>query len=84
MDGFPAICLVGFDDMADPRGRKTIAHRHDPVGRNAVQDRLVRVDRPGWVVVEDRRSLGVLQARHRVMGDVTHVHELLLARGEED
>src|SRR5260370_1035151 len=30
------------------------------------------------------RALGVLQARHRVMGDVTHMHELLLARGEQD
>ena len=84
MDGLPAICLVVFDDVADRRERKMIAHRHDPVGRDAVQDRLARVDRLRGVVVEDRRSLEVLQARHRVMGDVAHMHELLLARGEQD
>ena len=61
-----------------------IAHHHDPIGRDAVQNGLARLDRLRGLVVEDRRPVGVLQARHRVMGDVTHMHELLLARGEQD
>src|SRR6202023_2678567 len=32
----------------------------------------------------DGRPVGVLQTRHRVMGDITHMDELLLARGEQD
>ena len=61
-----------------------IAHRHDPIGRDAVQNGLARLDRLHGIVVEDRRPVRVLQARHRVMGDVTHMHELFLVRGEQD
>jgi len=61
-----------------------IAHHHDPIGRDAVQNGLARLDCLGGLVVEDGRPVGVLQARHRVMGDVAHMHELLLARGEQD
>ena len=60
---------VVSDDMSDRQERKMIAHRHNSVGRDAVQDTLTGVDRLGGVVVEDRRPLGVLQACHRTMGD---------------
>ena len=61
-----------------------IAHHHDPIGRDAVENGLARLDRLRGVVVEDGRPIGVLQARHRVMRDVTHMHELLRAGGEQD
>src|SRR5258708_8152145 len=79
---FPVICRAVSDDVSNSRERKMISHRHYPIGRDAVQNGPARLDRLRGIVVEDRRPVGVLQARHRVMGDVTHMHELLLARGE--
>jgi hypothetical protein len=67
------------DDMSNSRERKMITHYLDPIGRDAAQNGLARLDRLRAIVVEDGRPVGVLQARHRVMGDVTHMHEL---RGE--
>src|SRR5258708_18109524 len=70
--------------MSDSRERKMIAHYLDPIGRNTAQNGLARLDRLRGIVVEDGRPIGVLQARHRVMGNITHMHELLVARGEQD
>src|SRR5258707_10306033 len=84
LGSFPVICRAVPDDMSNSRERKMIAQRHDPIGRDTVQDGLARLDRLGGLVVEDWRPVGVLQARHWVMGDVSHMHELLLARGEQD
>jgi hypothetical protein len=55
-----------------------IAHHHDPIDSDAVQNDLARPDRRGGIVVEDGCPVRALQACHRIMGDVTHVHELLL------
>src|SRR5580704_2611886 len=82
LGSFPVICSVAADDMSDSRERKMKAHHHEPISRNAVQNGLARLDRLRGLVVEDRRPVGMLEARHRVMGDVAHMHELLLARGE--
>src|SRR6266404_5235969 len=82
--GFPVVCRVVSDDMSNSRERKMIAHHHDLIGGDAVQNGLARLDRLRGIVVEDGRPFGVLQTRHRVMGDVTHMDELLLARGEQD
>src|ERR1700738_2264954 len=84
LDGFPVVCRVVSDDMSNSRERKMIAHHHDPIGRDAVQNGLARLDRLRGLVVEHRRPVGMLEAGHRIMGDVAHMHELLLARGEED
>src|SRR5580658_6900915 len=84
LGSFPVICRVAADDMSDSRERKMKAHHHEPISRNTVQDGLARLDRLRGVVVEDGRPVGALQARHRVMGDVTHMHELFVARGEQD
>jgi hypothetical protein len=84
LGGLPTICLVVSDNMSNGWERKVVTHGHHPIGRNAVQDRLTRVDRPRGIIIEDRRPLGVLQARHRIMGDVAHMHELLLAGGKQD
>src|SRR5580698_6645680 len=84
LGGFPAICRVVPDDMSNGREWKMKAHHHEPISRNTVQDGLARLDRLRGIVVEDGRPLGALQARHRVMGDVTHMHELFVARGEQD
>jgi len=45
------------------------AHHHDPIDRNAVQDGLARLDRLRGLVVEDRRPVGVLQARNAGMNN---------------
>jgi hypothetical protein len=37
---FPVVCRVISDDMSNCRERKMIAHHHDPVGRDAVQNGL--------------------------------------------
>jgi hypothetical protein len=50
-----------------------IGHRHDAIGRDAVQNGLARLDRLRGIEVEDRRPIRVLQAGHRVVGDVTHI-----------
>jgi NAD(P)-dependent dehydrogenase (short-subunit alcohol dehydrogenase family) len=84
LDGFPAICRALSDDMSDRREREMIAHGHHPIGCDAVQDGQARLDRLRRIVVEEGRPVWALQARHRVMGDVAHVRELLLARGEQD
>src|ERR1700693_1324647 len=70
--------------MSNSWERKMIAHHHDPIGRDPVQNGLARLDRLRGIVVEDGRPVGLLQARDRVVGDVTHVHELLVARSEQD
>src|SRR5712671_7600867 len=44
MGGFPVVCGVAADDMSDCRERNIIAHRHDPIGRDAVQNGLARLD----------------------------------------
>src|SRR6266481_6279479 len=77
--GSPVVCGVVSDDMSNSRERKMITHYLDPIGRDAAQNGLARLDRLRAIVVEDGRPVGMLQARHRVMGDVTHMHEL---RGE--
>src|SRR5580704_12718104 len=84
LGSFPVICSVAADDMSDSRERKMKAHHHEPISRNAVQNGLARLDRLRGLVVEHRRPLGMLEARHRIVGDVAHMHELLLARGEQD
>jgi hypothetical protein len=38
-------------------------HHHDPIGRDAVQNGLARLDRLGGLVVEDGGPVGALQAR---------------------
>ena len=40
LGSFPVVCRVASDDMSDSRERKMIAHHHDPIGRDAVQDGL--------------------------------------------
>src|ERR1700730_14511916 len=84
LDGFPVVCRVVSDDMSNSRERKMIAHHHDPIRRDAVQNGLARLDRLRGLIVEHRRPVGMLEAGHRIMGDVAHMHELLLARGEQD
>jgi hypothetical protein len=81
---FTPLAVDGF--LADPicATREVIAHHHDPVGRNPIKDGLARLDRLCGIVVEDRRPLRVQQARHRVVRDVTHVDELLIAGREQD
>jgi hypothetical protein len=68
LGGLPVVCRVASDDMSNSRERKMIAHHRDPIGRDAVENGLARLDRLRGVVVEDRRPVGVLQTRHRVMG----------------
>src|SRR5258707_10412255 len=53
LGSFPVICRVVPDDMSNSRERKMIAQRHDPIGRDTVQDGLARLDRLGGLVVED-------------------------------
>src|SRR5271155_5269670 len=84
LGGFPVVCRIASDDMSYSRERKMIAHHHDPIGRDSVQNGFARLDRLHGVVVENGCPVGVLQTRHRVVGNVTHMHELLLARGEQD
>src|SRR6267378_3775834 len=79
LGSFPMVCRVASDDVSNSREWKMIAHHHDPIGRDAVQNRLARLDRLRGIVVEDGRPVGMLQARHWVMGDVTHMHELVVA-----
>src|ERR1700722_9816698 len=68
LGSFPVVCRVAPDDMPNSRERKMIAHHHDPIGRDAVQNGLARLDRLRGIVVEDGRPFRVLQTRHRVMG----------------
>src|ERR1700730_8489808 len=84
LGGFPAVCRVASDDMSNSWERKMKTHRQDPVSRDAVKNGRARLNRLRGLVVEHRCPVGVLEARHRIMGDVAHMHELLLARGEQD
>src|SRR5580658_6423385 len=70
LGSFPVICRVASDDVSDSREREMKAHHHEPIGRDPIEDGLARLDRLCRLVVENRRPVGVLQARHRVMGDV--------------
>ena len=36
LGSFPVVRCVASDDMSNPWERKVIAHRHDPIGRDAV------------------------------------------------
>jgi hypothetical protein len=54
LGGFPVVCRVVTDDMSNSWERKMIAHHHDPVGRDPVEDGLARLDRLCGIVVEDR------------------------------
>jgi hypothetical protein len=47
------------------------AHHHEPSGRDAIEDGLSRLDRLCRLIIKDGRPIRVLQARRRVMGDVT-------------
>src|ERR1700692_3090740 len=84
LDGFPAVCRVVSDNMSDRREREMVAHGHHPIGRDAVEDGLARLNCLRGLVVEEGRPVGMLQARHGVMSDVAHMHELFVARGEQD
>jgi hypothetical protein len=42
LGGFPVVCRVAPDDMSNSWERKMIAHHHDPIGRDAVQNGLAR------------------------------------------
>ena len=44
--------------MSDRWEREVIAHGHHPIGRDAVQSGLARLDRLRGVVVEDPRPVG--------------------------
>src|ERR1700735_154423 len=70
--------------MSNTWERKMTAHHHGSIGRDAVQDGLARLDRLRGLVVEDRRPVGGLAACPRVMGNITHINKLLLARSEQD
>ena len=43
--GFPVLCGVVWDDMSNSRERKMITHHLDPIGRDAAQNGLARLDR---------------------------------------
>src|SRR6266478_5149706 len=53
LGGFPVVCRVVSDDMSNSWERKMIAHHHHPLGRDAAQNGLARLDRLRWGVVED-------------------------------
>ena len=55
------------------------AQRHDPVGRDTVENGLARLDRLRGIIIEDWRPLRVLQACHGIVRNITHVDELLIA-----
>src|SRR6476660_5616744 len=78
LGGFPVVCRVVSDDMSNSRERKMIANHHDLIGGDSVQNGLARLDRLRGLIIEHRRPVETLEARHRVMGDVAHMHELLV------
>jgi hypothetical protein len=44
LHGFPVVCSVAADDMSNSGERKMIAHRHDHVGRDTVQNGHIVAD----------------------------------------